>query len=71
MKAFFCGVHPCPECFGNVSWMAKKCPHCGHQPSLNDRFNWTPEWVQMLFLTVMTSVFSLAGCFFLECVGVF
>jgi hypothetical protein len=53
--------HPCPECFGNVRWYARQCPHCETDISLADRFDWLSEPAKAAFFTGLIVVLFLAG----------
>ena len=53
--------HPCPECFGNVRWYARQCPHCETPISLADRFDWLSQASKAGFFAALTVVVFLAG----------
>jgi hypothetical protein len=69
MKPGFVQLHPCPECFGNVRWYARTCPHCETRISNAIRFDWLSQSAKAgFFLGLMVLVF-LAGCSLLVLVG--
>ena len=71
MKISILQLHPCPECFGNVPWHARRCPHCETEISHADRFEWLSQPAKAgFFLGLMVLVF-LAGCSLLVLVGAF
>jgi hypothetical protein len=69
MKQFFVQAHPCPECFGNVRWHARKCPHCEAAIAHADRFEWMTESAKLMFFATVTVLVSFAGWLCLWMVG--
>jgi len=62
-KPFFLRNHGCPECGGNVKWLAVECPYCSHQVCFSDRCDWADGWAVMILLVATALLGSLIGLF--------
>lgn len=64
MNPFYLHKHPCPECFGSISWLARKCVHCGY------RITVSPQSAHFSVLIALTTFFALTGHSLLDLAGV-
>lgn len=71
MRPFFLHKHPCPECYGNVAWLATNCPHCQYRITASDRFDWLPKGVHLSVFVVLSLFLTLSGQSLLNWIGVF
>lgn len=70
MRPFFLRKHPCPECFGSISWLARLCPHCKHRITISERFELMPSSAHVPVFIFLSTFFALTGHSLLNLVGV-